>query len=112
MNEPRPEVLVIFDADEYEAGIAKLRASVAVTQAMPPRLALLAAPPSWERESLPQGVAFNVDENIPDSLLDGFTQSERVFIQAWKERRHLKRRPGDKLAWDAPGYSPPDRPAS
>jgi len=108
MGEPTPEVLVILDEDTGEAGIAKLRARAAVTQVMPPRLVLLAAPPSGKLESLPQAETFTVDEDIPDSLLQGLTGSEQLFVQAWKQRRHHKTRPGDKLAWDAPGYSPPD----
>lgn len=46
------------------------------------------------------------DERVLDELDDG----ARLYVSAWLESPALKAsRPGDGLAWDAPGFEPPDQ---
>jgi hypothetical protein len=48
------------------------------------------------------------DESVLDELNDG----ARLFMEAWRTRPLSKpNRPGEGLAWDAPGFEPPDRPS-
>jgi hypothetical protein len=48
----------------------------------------------------------------PPEVLDRLNEQERLFVAGWRARRakHEQARPGDGLAWDAPGMSPPDLP--
>lgn len=47
------------------------------------------------------------DEAVVNELDD----AARLFIRAWRERPAEKSdRPGEGLAWDHPGFQPPDQP--
>ena len=41
-------------------------------------------------------------------LMERLNPGEVLFLSAWLERNKPKIRRGEGLAWDAPGYSPPD----
>jgi hypothetical protein len=45
----------------------------------------------------------------PADLMGRLNPGETLFVTAWLERDKPKTRRGEGLAWDAPGYSPPDR---
>lgn len=52
-----------------------------------------------------------------DRLLADFTPSERLQVEAWRDRKLLAstsedewRHPGDGRAWDDPNFEPPDPP--
>lgn len=108
MTEPtREAVVLVTDANQYRDVIEDLRRSATVTQQLPPRLALFLLT-AQQSESIPNtsGAMFFVDD-IPADILDGLSPQEQLFIQAWQARRSTKKRPGDQLPWDAPGYTPP-----
>ena len=45
------------------------------------------------------------------AVLDDLDASAQLFLRAWRQQPVSKpNRPGDGLAWDHPGFTPPDRP--
>jgi hypothetical protein len=107
-----PEILVVGEnADKLPIQLAQLRTVGTVTAVMPPRLALLRLAPGLTPPDL-DGVAYlrrlAADVPLPDDLTD----DERLFVEAWRLRFAPKQRPGEGLAWDAPGFEPPDLPRS
>jgi len=123
MPEPAVEALVILDgadylasaeyqeAADYQEALGALRRNAVVTQFLPPRLALVALPTDLQALHVPQVRGATVyEDDVPDAVLDKLSEKERLFVSAWATRRVGKERIGDHLPWDAPGYSPPDRP--
>jgi hypothetical protein len=48
---------------------------------------------------------------LPQTALSTLDERERQWAAAWNLRQSKKPpRPGEGLPWDAPGFSPPDRP--
>jgi hypothetical protein len=103
------ELLVVLD-DPGHGGdtISALRRTVPVTQSLPPRLALVAIPDGWAPAAVPGATWY--EDDVPPTVLDSLTDTERMFVAAWQARRAGKRRPGDGLPWDSPGFQPPDPP--
>jgi len=56
----------------------------------------------------PGGIDARGDEAAIDQLDDG----GRLFVDGWRQSRDKGPRVGEGLAWDAPGFQPPDRPPS
>lgn len=106
--EARQEVLVVVvDADRYQEAIDAWRRSAAVTQLLPPRLALVV--PDDDPPYVP-GTRWYTDV-VPADVLLSLAPYERIFIAAWRDRRAIKSRPGDGLPWDAEGFAAPDEPS-
>lgn len=53
------------------------------------------------------GVARVVEPGAPAPALEGLSAGEQLFVSGWLARSAPKERPGEGLAWDAPGYTPP-----
>lgn len=51
---------------------------------------------------------------VSPELLEQLVPGERLFIEAWAQnlRQPTRQRRGDGLAWDAPGFEPPDPPGA
>ena len=106
--EVRQEVLVVVaDADRYPEAIDAWRRSAAVTQLLPPRLALVV--PDRDPPEV-SGTRWYTDA-VPADVLLSLAPHERIFVAAWRDRRGMKTRVGDGLAWDADGFAAPDEPA-
>jgi len=107
------EVLVVLKVESSVAALAQLRRHYRVLSVCPPRLAVVAddgtAAPGITRLS---GVHAAFAGAVPESELAALTEMERLFVNAWLARQGAdkKKRPGDKLPWDAPGFQPPDLP--
>lgn len=106
MSDVPTELLVVVDAGKAAGVLAELRAAGVVMQALEPRLALIREDPSSLRaaERLPGVRIFREEPDAAEPL----TAGERLFVAAWASRSVPKHRPGDGLAWDSPGYDPPD----
>jgi hypothetical protein len=94
-----------------------LRRYVPVTLDCPPRLGLVPLPPgeAGPIAEQPYVVGVYVEEAPPPAVMASLEPSERLFVDAWLLRvedrlYRRKRRRGDGLPWDAPGYEPPDPP--
>jgi hypothetical protein len=89
-----------------------------VTQALPPRLALVDVALADAAEILAQPYTVGVYAGPPPAgVLATLDLAERIFVDAWLARVQLALGgagppPGDGLPWDAPGYEPPDPPGS
>jgi hypothetical protein len=110
--DPEPELLVVLDETGSAAAMRELSAAATVTQALPPRLAL-ARPDDDALErltALPGVRAVFRAESSPDVSALGLSDDEALFVEAWRTRSRPKTRLGDGLAWDSPGFLPPDKP--
>jgi hypothetical protein len=85
--------------------------SVRVVQALPPRLAVVrvAAEGVAALVATP-GVQAVGTPVLPDSVRSGLTAQERLFADAFEVAAAPKTRIGEGLAWDSPGFLPPDIP--
>lgn len=107
-----PERLVLLSAQDAPKELAALQERYRVSSVLPPKLAVMDLDDSEAEavrhragiEALISGPA----ESLPASLND----TEQLFAHAWLLRQQTtgKQRPGDGLAWDAEGFSPPDLP--
>ena len=108
----RTELLLV--AYEHASGSlieATLRAGgLKILSRLPPRIFVVAGgSPEVVEETVRlldvEAVAGDTVE-LPADL----SETEHLFVTAWlASRRTTRRRRGDGLAWDAPGFTPPDR---
>jgi hypothetical protein len=116
VGEPEPEILVILEATAPGVPptniIRSLRAFGSVVGRLPPRLVLLAAPGEQAVDvAMVPGVAGAFTEEVPPEILATFSETERLFVDAWMARHAPQPPPpGDGLPWDSPGRLPPDLP--
>jgi hypothetical protein len=106
MGNPTSEVLV-----ELRPG-ATLEDAVppeaAVVQRFPPRLAIVAADETGiDALRASASVSAVFDGEVPPEALDRLDQMGRVFASGWNERQGPKRRRGEGLPWDTPGFDAP-----
>jgi hypothetical protein len=106
------EALVIVEEAQTEDALSLAAQHVQVTQALPPRLAIVSGTDAQiEAVRGVKGVVAVCEGAVPDALLQGMTPTERTFADAWALRGTPKKaRLGEGLAWDAEGFQPPDRP--
>ncbi len=107
MPEPERELLVLMarGADPAEAVSA---AGGRVTQQLADRIALAVVPAGVRDTLTSRPDVLNIyDEDVPTAVTDDLDEIERVFVNAWRERGRVKRRIGDGLRWDAPGFDAP-----
>ncbi|MGX5653426.1 hypothetical protein ACWKWC_01470 [Geodermatophilus nigrescens] len=104
-----PMLLVV--ADDVGQVLDRMGRAVTLVQHLPPRLAVVECDDD-ARAALPTapGVLGIGGPELPDDVRDRLTGTERLFADAWVLGRRPKTRPGDGLAWDAPGFDPPDAP--
>jgi hypothetical protein len=83
-------------------------AEAAVLQRFPPRLAIVAADAAGI-DALRASAFVNAvfDGEVPPEALDRLDQMGRVFATGWNERSRPKRRRGEGLPWDTPGFDAP-----
>jgi hypothetical protein len=109
MEPPREVLVVVADADHFTEAVEQWRRTGTVTQLLAPRLALVELEPGADPAPVP-GTRWYLDDIPADRLLD-LAPHERIFVAAWRDRRAAKVRTGDGVAWDTPGFDPPDVPA-
>lgn len=110
-RDPAASALVVA-APAWSDGLEVAVARVArVVQRCPPRLAIVEADERARAalRALP-GVRAVTDGPLDEETSRDLTQAERLFAAAWAAGRQPRVRAGDGLAWDAPGFDPPDRP--
>ena len=111
MSDRPNEFLVLLGDERGVDGLEGLTESVRVTQVGSPRLAIVEGPDA-ARSALRSMQAVTAVAGPGESLEGGadLTAQERLFADAWSQRTG-EARPGEGLAWDAPGFTPPDPPA-
>ena len=106
-DKPREFLVLLGD----ERGVGGLAESLRVNQVASPRLAIVEGPEAVLR-SMP---AITAVAGPGEALESGaeLTDQERLFADAWSQRTGEatgQERAGEGLAWDAPGFAPPDPP--
>jgi hypothetical protein len=104
-----PTILLV--ADDVGQVLDRLGLPAALVQHLPPRIGVVEvdddAVAGLRRAAGVLGIG---DPDLPDDVRAGLTETERLFADAWAAGREPKTRPGEGLAWDAPGFQPPDLP--
>lgn len=110
MSDMPLEILVVDARPHPSRPLAdRLRATATVTAAMPPRLLLVR--PGESALPVLDGVRYlTADQPAPPGLEADLSAEERLFVEAWRSRAAPKQRRGEGLAWDSPGFTPPDPP--
>ncbi|MFF0747468.1 hypothetical protein ACFYVL_44520 [Streptomyces sp. NPDC004111] len=120
------EFLVVLDPPSATAGaegatdsehpLTALRAVARVTQVLSRRLVLVRGGGAELVAALRGVPGVSLVRTDPEAELPedggaaGFDEEERLLVAAWRARARPKKRPGEGLGWDAPGFLPPDRP--
>jgi hypothetical protein len=111
MSDAPRERLIILDPRLGRSALAELRAVAHVTQVLEPRLVLLHSDAATIALLSRIPGVIGVHEEALGEIPPDLTPSERMFVSAWEARQRPKDRRGEGLAWDAPGFKPPDPPA-
>lgn len=106
MAEPERELLVVSTGDANPAE-AVSDAGGRVTQRLAERIALALVPDRAQDALASQRDVTVYAEDVPDDVLATLREDERVFVDAWRERRKAKQRTGEGQSWDAPGFQAP-----
>ena len=103
--------MLLVVAEDVGQVLDRLGRSVTLVQHLPPRLAVVESDDDARAalRTAPDVLGIG-DPDLPDDVRGRLTDTERVFADAWVLGRRPKTRPGDGLAWDAPGFEPPDLP--
>ncbi len=111
MADTKREFLVILDPDQGRDLFQRISSQYKIAQSLPPRvlIPLLDAREAREIAALP-GVTSVCEAAVPPHVMETLTDGESLFASAWAERHQAapKKRVGEGLAWDAPGFEPPD----
>lgn len=108
------EVLVIVAREHAPGLVAQLRRKYSVTQVVSPRVFVVGGGMDMvgALRSV-SGLRVLVPGERPCEPLEDLGKAERLFVEAWITRKaelRPKKRVGEGLSWDAPGFVPPDRP--
>jgi hypothetical protein len=107
-TDPAPEQLIIITGQLPDETLHSLRERYRVTQSVSDRVFLVRGQPGLGGPA-PEGVHTFSTADIPDEILNSLDQRESMFVAAWRLRLQVpaKKRTGEGLNWDAPGFKPP-----
>lgn len=110
------EVLVVIGEQRAAEAFKQLSSGYSVRQVASPRVVVVDGSVGVLAglRSIP-GVTVVTRGDAPSGLTEGLDEGEALFVAAWLSRSEEgppKQRPGEGLPWDAPGFLPPDPPAS
>jgi hypothetical protein len=110
------DVLIVISDDRAAEEFKQLSAGYRVSQVASPRVVVVEGSPGALAglRSIP-GVTVVTGSDTPPGLTEGLDEGEALFVAAWLSRSKEgppKQRPGEGLPWDAPGFLPPDPPAT
>ena len=115
MTDNPAEFLVLLSDERGIDGLEQgSTASLRVTQVGSPRLAIVEG--TADAQAALRSRSDVVAVAGPGEALEGgasLTDQERLFADAWSQRTSEpagEERVGEGLAWDAPGFAPPDPP--
>jgi hypothetical protein len=88
--------------------VAQVFPHIVVLRANPKELAEIA---HYSRLAMARLANGDIEILGDQDALDELDEGARLYVQAWREQPGEKPdRPGEGLAWDHPGFQPPDRP--
>jgi len=106
-------VLVLLHEASADQQAARLQSAYRVITLLPPRVLVL----QIDDEALAEigrdpNLAGVYVRDVPAEVIARLRPDEKLFVEAWIQQQASgnKRRPGEGLSWDAPGFTPPDAP--
>jgi hypothetical protein len=107
-TDPASEQLLIITGQLPDETLHSLRERYRVTQRVSDRVFLVRGQPGPGGPT-PEGVHTFSTADIPDEILRALDQQESIFVAAWRLRLQApaKKRTGEGVPWDAPGFKPP-----
>ena len=108
------EALVVLDESATPQLRADIERDLVLLQSVSPRMFVVsAAPQDLAQLAQRAEVIAATAAELPAAIVATLNAPERQWAAGWNLRRTEKKaRRGDGLAWDAPGFSPPDRGSS
>ena len=105
------EAIVVLREHDVTETRSKIERETEILQSISPRVFVVKlAAGVLDRLSNMENVAAATASALPPAAMRGLSEPERQWAAAWNLRGTKKSRPGEGLNWDAPGFSPPDRP--
>lgn len=103
------EHLIIITGPEPEETLMLLREHFEVTQSVSKRVFLVRGAQSGLRVPKREGLHTFSTPDIPEETLRSLDDKESLFVSAWRTRLQQppKKRVGEGLNWDHPGFIPP-----
>jgi hypothetical protein len=112
VSQTRP-VLVLLPEASAPQHVARLQRAYRVLTMLRPRIVVLQvgeeAVTALRQDPALTGV---YEEAVPPEVLAALRPDERLFVEGWVQQQASmdKKRRGDGLSWDAPGFQPPGPP--
>jgi hypothetical protein len=106
---PHSEFLVIITGPQPDEIRRGLRGRYQVTQSISTRVFLVRADATGLQAPSPEGCQVFSQAHVPEEILESLDEGESLFVSAWlaRLRQAPKRRRGEGLDWDDPGFEPP-----
>jgi hypothetical protein len=101
------ELLLILDAASAGDLLGHLGEAVRVMHRMPHVVVLRGSDEALAQVAARPGVTRAVERGTTPPVLSELSEGERLFVRGWLAGSTSKEHPGEGLAWDAPGYTPP-----
>jgi hypothetical protein len=108
-NCPESEHLIIMTGKEPEETLLRLREHFEVTQSVSTRVFLVRGDPYGPSVPKREGLHIFSTPDISEEILSSLDAKESLFVSAWRSRlqQPQKKRSGEGLDWDHPGFQPP-----
>jgi hypothetical protein len=107
------QVLVLLGTDAAASLLERLQKQYTVISLLRPRILVLDADDETAAQLRRDTEIVGVFEGqVPAEIVAQLEPTERLFVSAWSQQQSSegKKRSGDGLSWDSPGFVPPDRP--
>lgn len=108
-TDPVPEHLIIITGKGPEETLMQLREHYDVTQTASKRVFLIRGDRSEVSVPNQEGLHIFSTPDIPEEIFSSLDDKESLFVSAWRTRLQQppKKRLGEGLDWDHPGFKPP-----
>jgi hypothetical protein len=106
-------VLALLRTDAAASLLERLQKQYTVISLLRPRILVLDADDETAAQLRRDTEIVGVFEGqVPAEIVAQLEPTERLFVSAWSQQQSSegKKRSGDGLPWDSPGFVPPDRP--
>jgi hypothetical protein len=110
----RRQVLALLRTDAAVSQLERVQKQYTVISLLRPRILVLDVDDEMAAQLRRDPEIIGVYEGqVPAEIVAQLEAGEKLFVNAWSQQQsgEGKKRTGDGLPWDSPGYVPPDRPA-
>lgn len=109
----RRHVLVLLRTDAVVSQLERVQKEYTVISLLRPRILVLDVDDEMATQLRRDSEIVGVYEGqVPAEIVGQLDAGEKLFVNAWSQQQSSegKKRTGDGLPWDSPGFVPPDRP--